>query len=53
MDAIVEGLRALIHDREARRRLGAQGKDAVNERFTALRMARETLEIYEELLGVD
>src|SRR5262245_20341674 len=43
--ALAAGLRSLLENPEARRRLGEDGRKAVRARFTAERMARETAEL--------
>jgi glycosyltransferase involved in cell wall biosynthesis len=46
-------LAALLGDEPLRRRLGEEGRAAVRARFSARRMAEETLSIYERVTGRD
>jgi glycosyltransferase involved in cell wall biosynthesis len=48
---LAKNLHMLMHDRPRLRELGQRGRAVVHERFTADRMARETLEIYERYLA--
>jgi len=48
--ALAEALRSLIEDPERRRRLGQSGQQVVCERFTAERMARDTLAVFDRVL---
>lgn len=43
---LADGLFELLSDEERRRRLGREGREAVRTRFSAERMAEETLEVY-------
>jgi glycosyltransferase involved in cell wall biosynthesis len=45
---LANALRRLLEDRAHREELGRKGKEAVHTRFTADRMARETLAVYQE-----
>jgi glycosyltransferase involved in cell wall biosynthesis len=47
---LARGLYDMLNDRELRERCGRLGQEAVRERFTAERMARETLSVYEKYL---
>ena len=47
---LARGLYDILSDPDLRRRCGQQGKEAVHARFTAARMARETLSVYEKHL---
>ena len=47
---LARGLYDLLNDHDLRERLGRQGKEVVNSRFTAANMARETLVVYEKYL---
>jgi glycosyltransferase involved in cell wall biosynthesis len=51
--AIGEAIRNLLHDREARRRLGANGRRIVAERFSWEGVAREMSHLYAELVLSD
>jgi glycosyltransferase involved in cell wall biosynthesis len=48
--ALAEAIVRLLADRELRTRLGAAGRARVEEAFSADRMVRETLAVYEDLL---
>lgn len=48
-DSLAAALRELLHDTERRHELGERGRRAVEEGFSAERMARETLSIYQGL----
>lgn len=50
-DALAEELKRLLLDADLRRRLGRQGQQAVRERFTAERMATETMAVLEQYKG--
>ena len=50
-EALSAAIEALLDDAEARRRHGEAGAAAIRERFTAERMAAETLRVYEGLLA--
>lgn len=47
-DALAETLKRILQDRDLRRTLGRSGQKAVRERFTAERMARETISALEQ-----
>jgi glycosyltransferase involved in cell wall biosynthesis len=47
--ALAEALQRLLGDEPLRRRLGEAGRKRVDERFSAERMAREVLEVYDEV----
>jgi glycosyltransferase involved in cell wall biosynthesis len=48
---LARGLERLLQDNEHRRELGERGRKVVSERFTAERMAGETLDIYRKYLS--
>ncbi len=50
-NALASALRHLLEQTEERRRLGLAGHAAVNERFDAATMARETVRVYERIVG--
>jgi len=47
---LARGLRELLEDPVRRLELGRKGKAAVHQRFTAARMAQETVEVYRQYL---
>jgi glycosyltransferase involved in cell wall biosynthesis len=47
---LARALRRLLEDPGQRQELGRKGKEAVHQRFTAARMARETAEVYQRYL---
>ena len=49
--ALVEGLLALIRDPERRRRLGRQGRQAVERELDSRRMAERTADVYRRITG--
>jgi glycosyltransferase involved in cell wall biosynthesis len=48
--SLAEGLASLLQDPEARRQLGARGREAVLTRFSDEEMARQTLAFYERFV---
>ena len=50
--ALARGIRSLIDDPERRSALGRQGRQVVQDRFSANAMARATLDVYEQLLSM-
>ncbi len=51
--ALREALGALLADRELRARMGAAGRQRALERFTAQRMVRDTMDLYDRLVVPD
>lgn len=51
VDALAESLAILSEEAPRRRQLGELGQHAVRERFTAQRMARDTLNVFEHVLS--
>jgi glycosyltransferase involved in cell wall biosynthesis len=48
---LARGLKELLADDGRRQALGEQGQEAVHQRFTADRMARETIAVYQQYLS--
>jgi glycosyltransferase involved in cell wall biosynthesis len=48
-EALARALATLLGDREARKRMGANGRQWVLDEFTEERVARDTLDVYREL----
>jgi glycosyltransferase involved in cell wall biosynthesis len=48
--AIAEAIRELLADPEFAKRLGAEGRRSVRERFTVDHMVRRTMEVYRQVL---
>ena len=49
--ALAEAINGLLYDEKLRTRMGTEGRRRVEKEFTKERMARETLKLYEEVLG--
>jgi glycosyltransferase involved in cell wall biosynthesis len=49
-DALAEALRGLASEPERGREMGRKGQQAVRDRFTAERMTRDTVAVYEHYL---
>jgi len=51
-EALAEAIKSLLHDPERRRAMSDAARRRIEEEFSATRMAKEYLEIYEEAAGV-